>query len=190
MGMPTVSLALLSLGMGLPSAVQIMVVPTVVTNVWQALIGNGFGRLCRRFRSLLAATAAGVWVGYVLLFRTYPQAMTAVLGACVLALSLGAADYVPKPEAAPDAAMSAAFRRELIEKVRTLGRGRSAPRAYAPAVLPAADRSLRRALRPGVGPATAPGASTISRVSSAFQSTHQRASPPSACTEPSASRHQ
>jgi two-component system, chemotaxis family, protein-glutamate methylesterase/glutaminase len=78
------------------------------------------------------------------------------------ALSLGAADYVPKPEAAPDAAMSAAFRRELIEKVRTLGRGRSAPRAYAPAVLPAADRSLRRALRPGVGPATAPGASTIS----------------------------
>ncbi len=38
------------------------------------------------------------------------------------ALSLGAADYVPKPEAAPDAATSAAFRRELIEKIRTLGR--------------------------------------------------------------------
>src|ERR1700738_1130490 len=38
------------------------------------------------------------------------------------ALSLGAADYVPKPEAAPDAATSVAFRRELIEKVRALGR--------------------------------------------------------------------
>jgi uncharacterized membrane protein YfcA len=83
MGMPTVSLALLSLVMGLPSAVQIMVVPTVVTNVWQALIGDGFGRLCRRFGSLLAATACGVWLGYVLLFRTYPQAMTAVLGAAI-----------------------------------------------------------------------------------------------------------
>ncbi len=42
------------------------------------------------------------------------------------ALSLGAADYVPKPEAAPDAGTSAAFQRELIEKIRNLGgRGRS-----------------------------------------------------------------
>ena len=38
------------------------------------------------------------------------------------ALSLGAADYVPKPEAAPDAATSAAFQRELIDKIRHLGR--------------------------------------------------------------------
>ena len=39
------------------------------------------------------------------------------------ALSLGAADYVPKPEAAPRRQRtSAAFRRELIEKIRTLGR--------------------------------------------------------------------
>ena len=38
------------------------------------------------------------------------------------ALSFGAADYVPKPESAPDAATSAAFRRELIEKIRNLGR--------------------------------------------------------------------
>ena len=38
------------------------------------------------------------------------------------ALSLGAADYVPKPEAAPDATTSAAFQRELIDKIRHLGR--------------------------------------------------------------------
>jgi two-component system, chemotaxis family, protein-glutamate methylesterase/glutaminase len=49
------------------------------------------------------------------------------------ALSLGAADYVPKPEAAPDATTSAAFQRELIEKIRTLGRrGRSLPRPWRP----------------------------------------------------------
>jgi len=83
MGMPTVSLALLSLGMGLPAAVQIMVVPTLVTNVWQALIGDGFARLLRRFRVLLLATAAGVWIGYVALFRTDPKLMTAVLGAAI-----------------------------------------------------------------------------------------------------------
>jgi two-component system chemotaxis response regulator CheB len=38
------------------------------------------------------------------------------------ALSLGAADYVPKPEAALDADSSAAFRRELLDKIRNLGR--------------------------------------------------------------------
>ena len=37
------------------------------------------------------------------------------------ALSLGAADYVPKPGAAPDAGSSAAFQHELIEKIRNLG---------------------------------------------------------------------
>ena len=95
MGMPTVSLALLLLGMGLPAAVQIMVVPTVVTNVWQALIGDGFGRLVTRFRSLLIATAAGVWIGYVALFRSYPEAMTAVLGAAIAIYAASALLGIP-----------------------------------------------------------------------------------------------
>ena len=37
------------------------------------------------------------------------------------ALSIGAADYVPKPETNREVTTSAAFRRELIEKVRQLG---------------------------------------------------------------------
>ncbi|MGA3309699.1 MAG: chemotaxis response regulator protein-glutamate methylesterase [Xanthobacteraceae bacterium] len=53
------------------------------------------------------------------------------------ALSLGAADYVPKPEAAPDASTSAAFHRELIEKIRNLGRrGRSLARQWRPGPAP------------------------------------------------------
>jgi two-component system chemotaxis response regulator CheB len=44
------------------------------------------------------------------------------------ALALGAADYIPKPETAREATTSTPFRRELIEKIRTLGRGRLAPR--------------------------------------------------------------
>jgi two-component system chemotaxis response regulator CheB len=38
------------------------------------------------------------------------------------ALALGAADYVPKPEAAPDPSLSVTFHRELIDKIRSLGR--------------------------------------------------------------------
>jgi two-component system, chemotaxis family, protein-glutamate methylesterase/glutaminase len=56
----------------------------------------------------------------------------------LLALSLGAADYVAKPSAAPDAATLAAFHRELVEKIRTLGRrGRLLAGQGAPA-MPAA----------------------------------------------------
>jgi two-component system chemotaxis response regulator CheB len=47
------------------------------------------------------------------------------------ALALGAADYIPKPETAREATASTTFRRELVEKIRTLGRGRLSPRLYA-----------------------------------------------------------
>jgi len=53
------------------------------------------------------------------------------------ALSLGAADYVPKPEAALDADSSVAFRRELLDKIRSLGRrGNLLLRQRRPAVAP------------------------------------------------------
>src|SRR3954470_20199654 len=40
------------------------------------------------------------------------------------ALSLGAADYIPKPETNREVTTSATFRRDLIEKIRQLGRRR------------------------------------------------------------------
>jgi two-component system chemotaxis response regulator CheB len=45
------------------------------------------------------------------------------------ALSLGAADYVAKPVTSDEAPTTAAYRRELIEKIRQLGRARTARRA-------------------------------------------------------------
>ena len=49
------------------------------------------------------------------------------------ALSLGAADYIPKPETAPDPSTSIEFHRELIDKIRSLGRrGRFLLRQWKP----------------------------------------------------------
>jgi two-component system chemotaxis response regulator CheB len=87
------------------------------------------------------------------------------------ALSLGAADYIPKPESSREVTTSSAFRRELIDKVRALaGRARRASNPLA--------RTLVRAprSRPGViegqgagdlAPAVAPtGAMTLRPFSS------------------------
>ncbi|MGD0421654.1 MAG: chemotaxis response regulator protein-glutamate methylesterase [Xanthobacteraceae bacterium] len=66
------------------------------------------------------------------------------------ALALGAADYIPKPQAALDAAMSVAFHRELIDKIRGLGRRRLPARRDA--TIPAARVRLPAAGRPGAVP--------------------------------------
>jgi two-component system chemotaxis response regulator CheB len=60
------------------------------------------------------------------------------------ALSLGAADYIPKPASTREATTSSAFRRELIEKIRSLGNRRRVPQSrFMPA--PAEGRlSLQR----------------------------------------------
>src|SRR5262249_37813662 len=52
------------------------------------------------------------------------------------ALSLGAADYIPKPETSREVTTSASFQRELIDKIRALGtrrkRGLTGARIVAP----------------------------------------------------------
>src|SRR5215831_18699868 len=69
------------------------------------------------------------------------------------ALSLGAADYIPKPASNREVTTSATFRRDLIEKIRQLGgRRRRAPgeaRARAPVTAPS---NASPAARPRLAP--------------------------------------
>lgn len=61
MGLPTVGLALLGLFMPPAHAAALMVVPSLVTNVWQAATGGAFVRLSIRMGTLLVCLAVGVW---------------------------------------------------------------------------------------------------------------------------------
>src|SRR5580698_3406116 len=64
------------------------------------------------------------------------------------ALSLGAADYIPKPATTREATTSSEFHRELIEKIRTLSRRRRLlPHHPAPSLAPAQDRARHRPLQ-------------------------------------------
>ena len=60
MGMPPIAIGLMSFAVPLESAIAIMVVPTMVTNVWQAIYGGGFKPLMRRFGSMAATAMIGI----------------------------------------------------------------------------------------------------------------------------------
>ncbi len=67
------------------------------------------------------------------------------------ALSLGAADYIPKPESTREAGAAETFRHDLIQKIRHLGakvRRRATPVAASPALAPVQDKAREAATRP------------------------------------------
>jgi two-component system chemotaxis response regulator CheB len=70
------------------------------------------------------------------------------------ALSLGAADYIPKPETNRDVTTSTTFRRELVDKIRNLGarRGRRPALRTGSAATPAPGRPAPPPLAPRLGP--------------------------------------
>ena len=62
MGLPPIALALMSFAVPLGDALALMVVPSMATNVWQAIYGTGFLRLLRRFWTMAATSVAALMV--------------------------------------------------------------------------------------------------------------------------------
>ena len=69
------------------------------------------------------------------------------------ALSLGAADYIPKPTSNREVAGSVSFRRDLIEKIRQLGAALEAPAAWPSRAPPCRWREGRAAAADRASPA-------------------------------------
>ncbi len=80
LGLPTVSLALLTAAIDLPQAMVLLLVPSFVTNLWQAMMGgNGKTILCRLWPFLLMATIT-VWIGAIALNRVDLPVLSSLLG--------------------------------------------------------------------------------------------------------------
>lgn len=84
LGLPTVSLALLTATIGLQPAMALLLAPSLVTNLWQAAVG-GHGRaiLARIWPFLLAAIAA-IWIGAQALRLVDIAFLSALLGALLV----------------------------------------------------------------------------------------------------------
>src|ERR1700737_3265982 len=74
------------------------------------------------------------------------------------ALSLGASDYIPKPESTREPAAAETFRHDLIQKIRHLGAKvrRAVPASPSPPLAPALDRPREPLPRPPLAPVAQP----------------------------------
>ncbi|MFP6747217.1 MAG: sulfite exporter TauE/SafE family protein [Alphaproteobacteria bacterium] len=80
LGLPTVSLAALTVIIDMPTAMAVLLVPSFVTNLWQASVGgHGLAILGRIWPFLLPATLT-VWLGAEALTRLDPPYLAALLG--------------------------------------------------------------------------------------------------------------
>jgi uncharacterized membrane protein YfcA len=88
LGLPTVSLALLTVAFDLPSAMALLLVPSFVTNLWQAMTGGNAKAILLRIWPFLLMATATVWIGAAALTRVDLSLLTALLGVLLAAYSI------------------------------------------------------------------------------------------------------
>lgn len=100
LGLPTVSMGLLVLTMTPARAAALLVVPSLVTNVWQMAVGPSLWPLLRRLWPMMATIGAGTWLAASVLSISEADAATTALGvALVLYALLGLSSvrlYIPE----------------------------------------------------------------------------------------------
>lgn len=85
LGLPTITMGLLSVVMPPAQAAALLVVPSLVTNVWQIAARPGLAALARRIGGLLAGVCGGVWAGAGWLTGSGSETVTAALGLALFA---------------------------------------------------------------------------------------------------------
>lgn len=88
LGLPTVSVGLLVISVGLQPALALITLPTILTNVWQALVGGHARRVIRRTWPFMLASLASIWLGTLLLVVLDSRLVTIVLGLFVMLYAL------------------------------------------------------------------------------------------------------
>ena len=88
LGLPMVSLALLTVALDLPTAMALLVVPSFVTNLWQSVVGGNAKVIVHRLWPFLVTATVTVWIGVAALTRLNPSLLAALLGAQLVTYSL------------------------------------------------------------------------------------------------------
>lgn len=92
LGLPTVSLALLTATLGLQPAMALMLAPSFTTNLWQAITGGHGRAILKRLWPFMATATATIWIGAALSAPVDVALLSALLGALLMiyaAIGLG-----------------------------------------------------------------------------------------------------
>jgi len=96
LGLPTVSLALLTVALGLPQAMALLLAPSLATNAWQALAGTHTRTVLARTWPFLLPATITVWLGAEALSRVAFPLLSALLGLLVVVYAgVGLAGWRP-----------------------------------------------------------------------------------------------
>lgn len=87
LGLPTISVAILTVAIGLPEAMALLLVPSFVTNLWQAAVGGHGATILRRMWPFLVMATATVWLGAHVLRSADPSLLSALLGVLLVVYS-------------------------------------------------------------------------------------------------------
>ncbi len=80
LGLPTVAMGLLAVSMAPGRAIAIVIVPAIVTNIWQTFAGPYLRDILKRLWPLMIGTVVGCWANAGALTGPYAQYGTLVLG--------------------------------------------------------------------------------------------------------------
>lgn len=85
LGLPTVSLALLTATLGLQPAIALMLIPSLVTNLLQGFSGGHLRAVLRRIWPFLTCATVAIWFGAMALARLDPAFLSGLLGLLLIA---------------------------------------------------------------------------------------------------------
>lgn len=88
LGLPTVSLALLTATLGLPQAMALLLVPSFATNLWQALAGGNAGAILRRHAPFFLLATLMIWFGAMALTRLDTGFLSGLLGVLLVVYAI------------------------------------------------------------------------------------------------------
>ncbi|MEE2746047.1 MAG: sulfite exporter TauE/SafE family protein [Pseudomonadota bacterium] len=80
LGLPSIALALLTATLGLTSAMAILVLPSLFTNLWQGVYGGKFFATLKEIRVYIVIACLATWVGTEVLTSTNPAKLSILLG--------------------------------------------------------------------------------------------------------------
>lgn len=83
LGLPTITLAVLTIALDLPQAMALLLVPSFVTNLWQGVVGGNLMMILKRLWPFLAPAVILVWAGAQVFASMDHRLMTLLLGTLV-----------------------------------------------------------------------------------------------------------